>query len=984
MNSPITNAAPASNGQVVVFPPDRGIGVLAVAPPYPPGFKPQNDGALGININMVHGDRDGLLVYILAYLNMAIGDSIKVFIETKNAPVADFSVTEAHFDAQGNAKNIPFYISAKNMEAKFLPLLSENKDFWIEIQRVGGNIEDSLPVPLLYKYPAPGEADTDGGKPFNQGLKLPVASESVVDQTVINDGMFVTVLEYFNQNIGDVVVLAFGSLLLESTVTELGDVVFELTPQMLASLAPTSSLVVRWEVFDVVENSSGWSDALILTFKPGVVLLAAPIFEQADPDNVVNHDELAGGAMVILVTGVFAKNDLIELTLEGLTKSGDPATRTFSVTLTAASRAVDFPVPNEWVRNLIGGSARASYTLTKAGKLQRSKPADATFTGTSLPLGLPIVSPLVDNTLPVDTATATVQVADYWPLKIGATVKLKWQTTDQDGIVALFLFQVIVTALAQPIIFQVPAKYIAPYASTPLTVQSTVTNPGEVEVFSGLLQLRFGDVAQIVLEPPFLVSPATEPIDPLGDVPTVRVEFLAAIAGDQARLVERQAPVGSESFPRIPLNQNKRANFVLSRGFLVARQGTTSQLFWNLNRGGERAASSESLAMTIKPITAEDPRLPTPEIQGATTVLDVATLPPTAQLVVDVWAGQVKGHRVWLCYEGTTHDGSATTYNDRTGEPHTEGSGLKRLVPLEWLKTLAHDSVLKISFWVNLKGESDFERAVLFPICIYTIKSLVLTAPTLLDVPLSDRNLDFDDIPDSGARIQVSAYTGMSIGQSVRVVLVGAGKNYESPPQEVRAVAPLIFLIPRPILIANSGQPIVITYWVSASSNQSDGVQSPPLNLTVLADTWRDSITDFNGHAGGWAFGTASRTARIVNGYYENLTYDGAGNAGVLLSQTFQFKAARTYRFTYYVQNVGPQSFNVPPVISVSTSNGLVILGAYTAPSTGAFIQQTSTFRVPVSGSYTIYIISHEDRGGYAGPQGGNDFFLDNILVQRV
>lgn len=124
MNSPLTNADLASNGQVVVFPPDRGIGVLAVDPPYPPGYKPQSDGALGININMVHGDRDGLLVYILAYLNMAIGDYIKVYIETKNASVAEFSVTEAHFDAEGNAKNIPFYISAKDMEARFAPLLS--------------------------------------------------------------------------------------------------------------------------------------------------------------------------------------------------------------------------------------------------------------------------------------------------------------------------------------------------------------------------------------------------------------------------------------------------------------------------------------------------------------------------------------------------------------------------------------------------------------------------------------------------------------------------------------------------------------------------------------------------------------------------------------------------------------------------------------------------------------------------------------------
>ena len=774
MNSPVTNAAPASSGQVVVFPPDRGIGVLAVVPPYPVGFKPQSDGALGININMVHGDRDGLLVYILAYLNMAIGDNIKVYVETKNAPVAEFSVTDAHFDAEGKAKNIPFYISTKDMEARFLPLQPENKAFWFEVLRVSGNgtEESSSPVPMFYKYPAPGEADTDGGKPFNQGLKLPIASESVVDQTVINDGMSVTVMKYFNQSIGDVVVLAFGSLLLEFTVTELGDIAFYLTPEMLATLAPTNSLVVRWEVFDVVENSSGWSDALTLTFKPGMVLLAAPIFEQADPDNVVNHDGLAGGAMVILVTGVFAKNDLIELTLEGLTRGGDPATHTFSVTLAAASRTVDFPVLNEWVRNLIGGSARATYTLTKAGKTQRSKPADATFSGTSQPLGLPIVEPLVDNKLPVDTAMATVRVADYWPLKKGANVKLKWQTTDQGGIKARFIFQQIVVDPTQPVIFQVPAKYIDAYASTPLAVQCTVTNPGEVEVFSQLLQLMFGDAAQIVLEPPFPVPPATHLIDPLGDLPTVRVEFLGAIANDRARLVEMKAPVGSEPFPLIPLNQNKRANFPLSRAFIVARQDQSFAVFWNLNRGGKKVASSESLALTVKPIAAEDPRFPTPEIEGASTVLDITTLSPTALLVVTEWLGQVSEQPVWLRYEGVTNAGPAIPYNDRAGEPHNQGPGLKRLVPLEWLKALKDGSELKISFWVNLNRKANFATAVLFPVRKYTIRSFVVKTP-IINV-LNDRQ----GVPVlSGERTTDSVLTvtgSGSIKQEIEILNNGA------------------------------------------------------------------------------------------------------------------------------------------------------------------------------------------------------------------
>ncbi|CAI8907012.1 hypothetical protein [Pseudomonas sp. IT-P294] len=743
MNSPMTNADSAANGQVVVFPPERGIGVLAVAPPYPPGYKPQSDGALGININMVHGDRDGLLVFILAYLNMAIGDYIKVYIETKNAPVAEFSVTEAHFDAEGNAKNIPFYISAKNMEARFAPLLPKNQLFWFEVERVSGNgTEGSPPVPLLYKYPAPGEADTDGGKPFNQGLKLPVSSESIIDQTVIDEGMFVTVLAYFNQSIGDVVVLAFGPLLLESTVTTLGDLNFELTPQMLASLAPTNSLVVRWEVFDVVENTSGWSDALILTAKPGTVLLTAPIFEQADLDNVVNHDGLMDGPLNVLITGVFAAKDLIELVLEGLTKGGDPVIQTFSRTLTAASRSMNFAVENEWVRNLIGGSARASYQLIRAGKTQFSKPADATFSGSSLPLGLPIVDPLVNNKLPVDTATATVQVAKYWPLKIGAIVKLNWQTTDQDGIKTLFIFQLIVTDPTQQVIFHVPAKYIAPYANTPLTVQCTVTNPGEVEVFSNLLQLMFGEE---VIGTPLPPRVDEAEVDGKNLVPfkarntlTIVVPTNPAFKPDARLTVSWIAAAGtpsggSHTSPATLVSAG--LSIRIPNSVVAFCLGTVVRVFYTIIQGGKTYVSGD-LNLSVLLIPQESSDLPTPAVAGVTTKeLDVSKLVGNEKFSVAQWFLQAYGQGVWLRYDGFLPNGNATEYVLWTGQAHKyPPSELITQAPIPWLKTLADQSVMTVRFGVNFNGVANKAKMVNFPRRTYIVKALVATKPSIPEI----------------------------------------------------------------------------------------------------------------------------------------------------------------------------------------------------------------------------------------------------------
>lgn len=496
MNNPVTNEGFAA-GQIVIFPPDRSIGVLAVAPPYLVGNKPQKDGALGINIHMAHSDIDGVLGFILAYINMAVGDDIEVFVEHKNAPVAKIRVTDAHFDNDGNAKDIPFYLSVEDLEDRFSPQVNANQDFWYEIQRVSGNTAEPSPrIPLFYKYPAPGEPDIDGGKPFNQGLKLPVPSETIVDKSVIEEGMSFEVKQYFNQSIGDKVILSVGALRQEITVTKLGDVVFELTPsqlQKLVELKP-NSLVVRWAVYDVVENGSGWSDSLLLPVESELKLLAAPLFAVADA-NVVDYDQLAGGTMPIVIVGNFSRNDLVVLTLQGVTRNGESVTHSYSQTLSIGSQVLTFPIENERVRNLISGSARATYTLTKAGQTQYSKPADVTVWGTSRPLGPPTVEPVIDGKLPLDTAMAKVTCA-YWPAEKGAHATLRWQTIDKDGITVLLIFGQIVTDATQPIVFNVPARYITPYANSPLIVQSTITNPDKDEVVSELTELMFGEAIE--------------------------------------------------------------------------------------------------------------------------------------------------------------------------------------------------------------------------------------------------------------------------------------------------------------------------------------------------------------------------------------------------------------------------------------------------------------------------------------------------------
>lgn len=775
MNSPISSTSSAAHQQILVFPPGRGIGVLSVSPPFPVNFKPQADGALGININMVYGDRKGLLVYILAYLNMVVGDSLRVFIDTDRVPVAELSVTDAHFDDQGLAKNIPFYISAQNMEARFAPLKNENKLLWFVVQRVSGNPAESSPrAPLFYKYPAPGEADTDGGKPFNQGLKLPVASETVVDQSVIAEGMTVTVAQYFNQSIGDVVVLAFGSLLFEIIVTALGDVIFELTPQQLASLAPTNSLVVRWEVFDRVENASGWSDSLNLAFKPGVALLNAPIFDQADIDNVIDHNALAGRPLDILVTGVFAKDDVIELTLEGLTRGGDPVTELKSQTLAVTSRSVKFTLDNEHVRNLIGGALHAHYQLIRTGKPQQSKPADATISGTSQLLGLPILEPLVDGKLPVDTAQATVRVAAYWPLKKGATVELRWQTTDRQGIVALFVFRQIVTDTTLPITFHVDANYIAPYANTPLTLQNTIANPGEVQVQSELLQSKIGEETKIELLPPLLLPPAVSPIDVLAYVNglTLRIEYLLALAGDEAQLVEINPPAGSAPFPLVKFGGSKRIDTVLTAAFLAARHGRDLELTWRLNRNNAVIGTSSGLNLTVLRIKDNDSRLPMPKVIQAPDNLNfnLGNFTGDAGIRLAPLPGAHLGQRVWLKCSGILESGASHTITLLTSHLLTAtevANGFTNItLPRSQLTLLKNDSLFSVDASVAFNGEADLLKSTHLP----TLK-LNFKKPNLVS-----GSENFETVPVQTFRQNIPVK--LNSGLTVRVLADSPGSTY--------------------------------------------------------------------------------------------------------------------------------------------------------------------------------------------------------------
>ena len=263
--------------------------------------------------------------------------------------------------------------------------------------------------------------------------------------------------------------------------------------------------------------------------------------------------------------------------------------------------------------------------------------------------------------------------------------------------------------------------------------------------------------APVDLLPPTLVTPATNPIDVLAyeDGITVRIEHLAALTGDQARLVEIDPLPGARPFPLALINQNKRANFKLTPAFLLARRGTTIKLKWELVREGKPEGESTELILAINPIVGGDPRLPTPDIAGETSeVLETNKLEDDARIHIVKWLLIAIEHKVWLRLIGTNENGTPynrVIYDGANVEP-SDLEGLFPLAPVEELLGLQDNSELQVIFKINYDGNINEDQAVTAPIRRYTIMATPKLSIETTTLFLSGENVIVTNPPASWSR----------------------------------------------------------------------------------------------------------------------------------------------------------------------------------------------------------------------------------------
>ncbi|PMQ09287.1 hypothetical protein PseAD21_20940 [Pseudomonas sp. AD21] len=271
-------------------------------------------------------------------------------------------------------------------------------------------------------------------------------------------------------------------------------------------------------------------------------------------------------------------------------------------------------------------------------------------------------------------------------------------------------------------------------------------------------QVTGGDTIDLL--PPSLVSPAVSPID----IPaylegvTMRIEYLGALPGDRARLVEVNPPAGAPQFPLVAFNVNKRVNTLLTPEFLTARQGKDIEFRWNLNRDGGQAGRSPILKLSILPI-AEAPTISS--IKGSPSGVEIPHGGTTVETAVTLTGAASKGLQVEV-FDGTVSKGKATA---------DASTGIWTLL-VSGLAGAAHSLTAKALYGAGLVSDP------------YALTVANAAAPVITSVKDSKGN----DIPDGGTTVDTTVNLTGTATAGLEVEIFNRGFSLATRPVDTSGV----------------------------------------------------------------------------------------------------------------------------------------------------------------------------------------------------
>ncbi|MEX6663591.1 hypothetical protein [Pseudomonas sp. W2-17] len=408
----------------------------------------------------------GLQLYIPAWSNMLMGDSVSVLLE-------DTAVTTAVIDdpAEVNQRVTAFVDAVRLTEGKHT--------LQYRVARIGQVPESSADTEVLVKLARPGGQDQNGETPGHSALTFTLPQDIIdngVDKDIAELGVPVTIKPYPNMVEGDDIKLSWGGEFVHHKVTadDVGQSI-EITVEEAVILAGGDSgpngLAVTFEVYDVVDNrSEDWAAETRIVVDTGNSRLDAPFINEAI-DNVLDLDTLGNNAVTVQVAvgsrlqfmaqfsallgkkltaqleaslgkgalkglaplkADFAVGDQIFVTLTGNTADGDALRyEAEPVTIDRLGHVFDISMPNAQIRQLAKTQAVFAYTLKDSSGASKavSKGAFINVIGETVRMAAPVALDAQQGAIDPALPSTVVQIPWDDSMAAGDQLTLKWLGT---------------------------------------------------------------------------------------------------------------------------------------------------------------------------------------------------------------------------------------------------------------------------------------------------------------------------------------------------------------------------------------------------------------------------------------------------------------------------------------------------------------------------------------------------------------------------
>ncbi|QSB19233.1 hypothetical protein JN403_23230 [Pseudomonas sp. 15A4] len=410
----------------------------------------------------------GLQLYIPAWPNMAMGDSVSVWLDDKVVTTQFITVPEQA------GHRLTTFVKEKD-------LISDKHTLRYSVTQFGQTPQFSAYTDIFVKLERPGGQDQNGDTPGHSELKFTLPEAIVndgVDAGAAENGVPVTIAHYPNMTAGDTIKLSWGGQFVEHAVTsdEVGQPIEMTVAKDVIERGGDSGangLAVTFEVYDVVQNrSEDWAAETRIEVDTGNSRLSAPLVKEA-VENVLDVDTLAGKPITVqivafdgremleqlsqsltpeqaaqlqasmgketlsrlgaLKTGL-ARGDKIRVTLKGTTTEGVPINHEApEITIDHLPQILEIQIPNTVIRQLAKSQAIFSYRAIHADATEsKSRGAFIGVIGEAVRMAAPVALDVEQGAIDPDLPTTTVQIPWDDSMAAGDQLRLQWVGTEPD------------------------------------------------------------------------------------------------------------------------------------------------------------------------------------------------------------------------------------------------------------------------------------------------------------------------------------------------------------------------------------------------------------------------------------------------------------------------------------------------------------------------------------------------------------------------